>query len=49
MKKTFDDIVELSRFLRSPDGCPWDRKQTLSSLRTYILEEAYEVIQAIEL
>lgn len=49
MTKTFYDIVELSRYLRSPEGCPWDREQTLSSLRTYILEEAYEVIQAIEL
>ena len=49
MSKTFEDIVELSRYLRSPEGCPWDRKQTLFSLRTYILEEAYEVMEAIEL
>ncbi len=48
MPKTFSDIVELSRYLRSPDGCPWDKKQTLLTLRQYILEEAYEVIQAIE-
>lgn len=48
MAKTFSDIVELSRYLRSPEGCPWDRKQTLESLRQYILEEAYEVIEAIE-
>lgn len=48
MPKTFSDIVELSRYLRSPEGCPWDRKQTLQTLRQYILEEAYEVIQAIE-
>lgn len=48
MPKSFNDIVELSKYLRSPAGCPWDRKQTLESLRQYILEEAYEVIQAIE-
>jgi len=47
-KKTFEDIVSLSRRLRAPGGCPWDRKQTLESLRAYVLEEAYEVIQAIE-
>ena len=48
-KKTFEDIVSLARRLRAPDGCPWDREQTLGSLRAYVLEEAYEVIQAIEL
>ncbi len=48
-EKTFDDIVSLARRLRAPGGCPWDREQTLGSLRAYVLEEAYEVIQAIEL
>ena len=48
-KKGFDDIVSLARHLRAPGGCPWDREQTLESLRAYVLEEAYEVIQAIEL
>ncbi len=48
-KKTFYDIVSLARRLRAPGGCPWDREQTLGSLRAYVLEEAYEVIQAIEL
>ena len=33
--------------LRGPDGCPWDREQTLLSLRTYLVEEAYEVLEAI--
>ena len=47
-KKTFDDVVSLSRRLRAPGGCPWDREQTMESLRPYVLEEAYEVIQAIE-
>ena len=48
MTKTFDDIVELSEYLRSEDGCPWDRDQSLQTLKNHILEEAYEVIQAIE-
>lgn len=34
--------------LRAPDGCPWDRKQTLQSLRRYIVEEAFELVAAIE-
>ena len=41
-------LVEIMRILRSPDGCPWDREQTLDSLRPYIIEEAYEVLEAIE-
>ncbi len=49
MKKSFDDLVELSRYLRSPKGCPWDKEQTLNTLRSFILEEAHEVIQAIEM
>lgn len=48
MKKNFDDLVALSKHLRSQEGCPWDREQTLDTLRPYIIEEAYEVVQAIE-
>jgi MazG family protein len=48
MKKKFEDVVRLSGFLRSPKGCPWDREQTLKTLRSFIVEEAYEVVQAIE-
>ncbi len=44
----FERLVEIMRTLRSPDGCPWDREQTLDSLRPFVLEEAYEVIDAIE-
>lgn len=44
----FDALVELMARLRGPDGCPWDRKQTPESLKPYILEEAYEVLGAIE-
>ena len=36
------------RTLRSPGGCPWDREQTLSSLRPFVLEETYEVLDAID-
>lgn len=41
-------LVELMARLRGPDGCPWDKQQTLDSLRPYILEEAYELVDAIE-
>ena len=43
----FERLVEIMRTLRSPDGCPWDREQTLASLRPFLLEETYEVIDAI--
>ncbi len=48
-KKTLHDLILIAERLRVPEGCPWDREQTLESLRAYVLEEAYEVIQAIEL
>ena len=44
----FDRLVEIMRTLRSPDGCPWDREQTQASLRPFVLEETYEVLEAIE-
>jgi nucleoside triphosphate diphosphatase len=44
----FDRLVAIVAQLRSPDGCPWDRVQTLESLSHYVLEEAYEVVDAIE-
>ena len=47
-KKTFDDLVRLMTTLRGPDGCPWDRKQTLPDLKPYVIEEAYEVVDAID-
>jgi MazG family protein len=43
----FAELVALCARLRSPEGCPWDRAQTLESLRAYIVEEAYEVVDAI--
>jgi MazG family protein len=47
-KREFQELVELVRRLRAPDGCPWDREQTLETLRPMIVEEAYEVVEAIE-
>ena len=44
----FDTLVDIMRRLRAPDGCPWDREQTLASLRPFVLEETYEVLEAIE-
>jgi MazG family protein len=44
----FDRLVEILRTLRSPDGCPWDREQTLRSLAPFVQEEAAEVVDAIE-
>lgn len=44
----FDRLVKLLAILRSPDGCNWDRKQTHESLVPYLIEESYEVIDAIE-
>lgn len=42
------ELVEIMARLRSPEGCPWDRKQTHTSLRQYLVEEAYEVVAAID-
>src|SRR6187397_3244052 len=44
----FDDFVRLIARLRAPDGCPWDREQTHASLKPMTLEEAYEVLAAID-
>ena len=47
-KRSFDDLVKLMTTLRAPGGCPWDRKQTLESLKPFVIEEAYEVVDAID-
>ncbi len=47
-KRTFDDLFRLMQTLRGPDGCPWDRKQTLPDLKPFVIEEAYEVVDAID-
>ncbi len=46
--ESFARLVTVMRRLLSPDGCPWDREQTYASLRPYVLEEACEVIDAID-
>lgn len=47
-KKGFDRLMEIMRKLRAPGGCPWDAEQTHESLKRYLLEESYEVIEAID-
>ncbi len=49
MSSSFDAFVEIIARLRAPDGCPWDREQTPQTLRRYLLEEAYEALEAIDL
>src|SRR5690348_12747433 len=44
----FEKLVAVQARLRAPKGCPWDREQTHQSLRTYLLEEAYEVLEALD-
>ncbi|MYL55782.1 nucleoside triphosphate pyrophosphohydrolase [Pontibacillus yanchengensis] len=44
----FFRLREVIATLRGPEGCPWDKKQTHESLRTYLIEEAYEFLQAVE-
>ncbi len=48
MSQHFDKLTELMAALRAPNGCPWDRKQTHESLKPYLLEETYEVLDAID-
>jgi tetrapyrrole methylase family protein/MazG family protein len=45
---TYEDLLEIIRLLRSPDGCPWDKIQTHASIRRGLLEEAYEAAEAID-
>jgi MazG family protein len=44
----FDRLVEIMAVLRSPHGCPWDREQSIDSLKPFVLEETYEVLEAID-
>jgi ATP diphosphatase len=44
----FDELVRIMRTLRAPGGCPWDREQTLQSLRPFVLEETYELLDALD-
>ena len=44
----FEGLVDIMRTLRAPGGCPWDREQTHASLRPFVLEETYELLDAID-
>ncbi|MBA5865148.1 MAG: nucleoside triphosphate pyrophosphohydrolase [Nitrospira sp. CR1.3] len=48
MSERFHKLIDLMAALRAPNGCPWDRKQTHESLKPYLLEETYEVLDAID-
>lgn len=48
IKEEFAALVETVARLRGPEGCPWDRKQTHESLKPYVVEETYEVLEAID-
>lgn len=47
-ERSLEAFQEIIARLRAPDGCPWDKKQTHSSLRTYLLEETYEALDALD-
>src|SRR3972149_6782782 len=46
--RTFEGLRQIIARLRGPDGCPWDRAQTHASLKSYLLEEAYEALAALD-
>ena len=46
--KSLSDLIAIMSRLRGPDGCPWDREQTSQSLKPFLLEEVYEVLEAID-
>lgn len=48
MSRKFEDLVALQQRLLAPGGCPWDRQQTHQTLRTYLLEETYEVLDTLD-
>lgn len=48
MSAAFDELVAIMDRLRDPGGCPWDREQTIDTIRTFLLEETYEVLDALD-
>ncbi|MBE9535771.1 MAG: nucleoside triphosphate pyrophosphohydrolase [Proteobacteria bacterium] len=46
--KGFEGLVQIMKRLRGPGGCPWDREQDKESLKPFVIEEAYEVVEAID-
>jgi tetrapyrrole methylase family protein/MazG family protein len=47
-KKRFGDLVDIMARLRGTDGCPWDRRQTKETLRPFLIEETYEILEALD-
>ena len=47
LRRSFDDLCEIMAILRAPGGCPWDAEQTHASIKRSLIEETYEVIEAI--
>lgn len=47
--KEFKNLIDIVKKLRSPEGCPWDREQTIESLKPYLLEETYETLEAMDI
>ena len=47
-RNSLDSLLKIMQALRAPNGCPWDAKQTPESLTPFVLEEACELIDAIE-
>ena len=45
----FEKLIELMNVLRSPEGCPWDQEQTRETLKPMLIEEAHEVLEALDL
>lgn len=43
-----EELIEIIKRLRAPDGCPWDREQTPSSVKKYVIEEVYELVDAVD-
>jgi len=48
-KYTFEELLDIMKLLRSENGCPWDREQNHDTLKKYMIEETYEVLEAIDL
>lgn len=48
MNYKIDDLIDILKKLRAPGGCPWDREQTHESIKTCLIEEAYEVADAVD-
>src|SRR6476661_10420897 len=46
--REFVRLIEIMATLRAPGGCPWDREQTIDTLKKYVLEETYELLEAID-